>query len=49
MSARVGQEAPLSAGTLLAWAVVGAIAIAAIPLTLSIHPAVRRDGRTKRR
>lgn len=34
---RVGQEAPLSAGMLVAWALIGAIAIAAVPLTLSIR------------
>lgn len=42
---RVGAEQPLSAGMLVAWAIVGAIAIAAVPLTLSIQSA----GRTKRR
>lgn len=44
-TSRVGLETPLSTGMLLAWAIVGAIAIAAVPLTLSIQNA----GRTKRR
>ena len=42
------RETPLSAGMLVAWAVVAAIAIAAVPLTLSIQRSQQQASRRKR-